>query len=331
MKKGSKFLSIALLLMVVMFLSTACQKLSPTFLRANEHFQKANSYYRDEVYRRAAEEYEKALELNPELTRAYPYLGTAYASLYRPGDESEKNKQIGEKADMYLKKALDLDQENKGLIYSLGEFNDRRRNFEEAEKFFLKVLNMDPNDGKIYIVLANFYNSYDKKDQALEMYEKRIALDPSDVDAYLFPADYYFNRRNWGEAIRYQEMRLQKILETSFPDEKTKNAKLADAYYRIGHLHWNQSYQTPVDMMSDNERTSIIDKGVEALQKAIDANREYAEPYVYMGLLWLEKDKIWPEKHDQHQKMRDEFVARFSNLMKAKKQTEQTMRDLEKK
>ena len=75
-----------------------CEKLKISNLQANYHLKKANRLYTDESYKNATEEYELALELNPNLKSAYLYLGTSYSSLYRPMKTGERNKEYGDKA-----------------------------------------------------------------------------------------------------------------------------------------------------------------------------------------------------------------------------------------
>jgi tetratricopeptide (TPR) repeat protein len=329
MKKVSAALLPVLFSLLIVLSFTACQKLKIDNLKANDHFKKANTLYTEEKYKKAIAEYEEALKLNPGLTNAYFYLGTAYAMIYKPGDDTARNKEAGAKSNEFLLKALEINPDRKEIILALGDMNDKMKNFEQAEKFYLKVLETSPKDPNIYSVLAEFYISYDKGDKAVEMYEKRVDLNPEDPEGYLFLAKYYFDRKKWDDALKYHEIRIQKI-ELSATDEKAKKQQLADAYYRAGQLCWARSFQTPADLMSPKERNLVITKGMEYLTKSTDYDSTYPEPWAYMGLFQLEKNKVDPAKAEANQKERDRLVAKFSDLRKRKLATEEYLRQLEK-
>jgi tetratricopeptide (TPR) repeat protein len=329
MKKVSAVLLTVFLSALIVLSFSACQKLKIDNLKANDHFKKANKFYSEEKYKKAITEYEEALKLNPALKSSYFYLGTAYAMLYKPGDDSVRNKETGTNANDYLSKALENNPGRKEIILALGDLNDKMKNFEQAEKYYLRVLESNPKDPNIYSVLAEFYMNYDKGDKAVEMYDKRINLNPEDPEGYLFLAKYYFDRKKWDDALKYHEIRIQKI-EQSAIDQKEKNKQLADAYYRAGQLCWARSFQTPIDLMSPKERGPIIAKGMEYLNKSAEFDPNYPEPWAYMGLFQLEKNKVDPSKAALNQQERDKLVAKFSELRKRKMATEEYLRQLEK-
>ena len=233
--------------------------------------------------------------MNPNLKAAFYYLGSSYVMVYKPGDDTEKNKEYGAKATEYLQKALELDPDNKNIIQALGDINDKMRNFELAEKYYLQVQKFTPNDPVSYYNLAGFYNNNAKYDKAIEMYEKRIALNPADPEGYLYLAGFYQDKRKWDDAIKNHEIRIGKIGESNM-DEKAKNELLADAYYRLGVVCWNKSYQTPPDVMGSVERLQVVDKGFEALKKATELSPNFPDPWAYMGLLYRQKAVAEPLK-----------------------------------
>ena len=157
MKKFSTVLLILFLSTLFITSFTACDKLKITNLKANKHFKTGNKFYTEEKYKRAITEYEAALQLNPELKSAFYYLGSSYIMVYKPGDDSEKNKEYGTKAVEYLQKALELNPDNKDILQALGDINDKLGNFEEAEKYYLQVQKFTSNDPASYYNLAGFY------------------------------------------------------------------------------------------------------------------------------------------------------------------------------
>jgi tetratricopeptide (TPR) repeat protein len=328
-----KLWSAMLLLFLTSFIAisfSGCDQLKISNLKANKHFKLANKYFSDEKYKKAIFEYEEALKLNPNLKSAFYYLGSSYVSVYKPGDESEKNKEFGNKATEYLQKALELDPNNKDIVQSLGDINDKMRNFELAEKYYLQIQKFTPNDPVSYYNLAGFYNNNAKYDKAIEMYEQRIALNPSDPEGYLYLAGFYQDKRKWDEAIKNHETRIQKISENTTIEEKAKTDLLADAYYRLGVVCWNKSYQTPTDIMGAVERLQVVQKGFEALNKSTELSPNFPDPWAYMGLLYNQKAIAEPLKQAEYKKQYEVMVQKFQELRKRKLASEQFLKDLSK-
>ncbi|MBN2346301.1 MAG: tetratricopeptide repeat protein [Candidatus Aminicenantes bacterium] len=329
MKKLWSVLLILFLAAVIAASFAACDKLKITNLKANKHFKTANRYYSEEKFKKAISEYEAALELNPNLKASYYYLGSSYIMVYRPGDDSEQNKEYGTKAVKYLQKALGLNPDNENIIQALGDINDKLRNFEEAEKYYLRVQKFTPDDPVSYYNLAGFYNNNGKYDKAIDMYEKRIALDPENPEGYLYLAGFYQDKRKWDDAIKNHEIRIEKIA-TSSMDEKEKNELLADAYYRLGVVIWNKSYQTPPDIMGPVERLQVVEKGFEALNKSVELHPNFPDPWAYMNLLYRQKAIAEPLKAAEYTKQAEAMAQKFQDLRKRKLATEQFMKDLAK-
>lgn len=322
-----------LLLFLISFIVisfSGCDQLKISNLKANKHFKLANKHFSDEKYKKAIVEYEAALQLNPELNAAFYYLGSSYVSVYKPGDESDKNKEIGKKATENLQKALALDPENKNIIQSLGDINDKMRDFEQAEKYYLQIQKFTPNDPASYYNLAGFYNNNAKYDKAIDMYEQRIALDPANAEGYLYLAGFYQDKRKWDDAIKNHEIRIQKISEDTTMEEKAKTDFLADAYYRLGVVCWNKSYQTPADVMGSVERLQVVQKGFDALTKSTNLSPNFPDPWAYLSLLYRQKTIAEPLKKATYDKEAEKMVAKFQELRKLKLASEQFMRDLSK-
>jgi len=327
-----KFCSVLLILFVstlIIASFTACDKLKITNLKANKHFKSGNKFYTEEKYKKAITEYEAALQLNPNLKAAFYYLGSSYIMVYKPGDDSEKNKEFGLKATENLQKALELDPENKNIIQALGDINDKMRNFELAEKYYLQVQKFTPNDPASYYNLAGFYNNNSKFDKAIEMYEQRIALDPANPEGYLYLADFFQNKRKWDDAIKNHELRIEKIVASNM-EEKEKNELIAEGYYRLGVVCWNKSYQTPPDVMGSGERLQVVEKGFDALKKAAELSPNFDSPWAYMGLLYRQKVVAEPLKKAEYEKQAEAMVQKFQDLRKRKLASEQFLNDLTK-
>lgn len=407
-------LSFLILTLAIFFLLnlTGCQKLKVSNLSANKHLKEANKLYTQEKFRQASEEYEKALEKNPELKVAYLYLGTCYSTLYKPGKDTDRNKAYSENAIKFLLKAEEAYPEQENVVIALGSMYDKLGNYDEAEKYFLKILEKSADDPKAYYTLANFYSQNQKYNKAEEMYKKRIELDPSDSSGYHYFAVYLQNYRMWDKAIEAHKKRIYSMIDVGILDyykdidkveadikrindinkyisnvEKNKaipaetrkqltaekrkeledfitmeeainrikaketelneavavaeakltglsdeeKLKLTQAYYSLGVVAWNKSYQTPIDedILPGKERREAIEFGFKALNKAIELSPEYPNPYSYMGLLWREMVKVDPSKSSEYVKKNEEFNKKFRDIYVKKRKKEEYLKELE--
>src|SRR5260221_958625 len=77
-------------------------------VRAKSAFRDGNKYYKEENYKRAILEYQRAVELSPNMPEAIFYLGSSHQALYRPGKDAPDNKEHLDKAIEYFKKAIEV-------------------------------------------------------------------------------------------------------------------------------------------------------------------------------------------------------------------------------
>lgn len=328
-KKNLTLLCVSLIIVVFMVNFPACENIKASHLKANYYLKKANNYYSEEMYKKAAEEYETALELNPGLKFVYAYLGTSYSSLYNPMKDNEKNKMYSQKAIEYLLKAKAFDPGNQQIIAALGDIYEKMGNIEEAGKYYREILEKNPNDPNSYYLLAHFYTKNGKLDSAELMYQQRIQLNPQDPDGYHYYAGFLQDHRRWKEAIDNHEKRLHALETTSKTFDPDKKQEVAEAYYSIGHVCWNWSYQTREIYMSPQERNSIIEKGLQNLKKAIEIAPGYPDPYAYIGLLYREKIKVDPLKREELVKLNEEYNKKFTEILQRKKRSEEYRKQLE--
>lgn len=105
--------------------------------RAEEHFNKGFSYQNQGDLDKALEEYNKALELNPNYAQAYTNLGSIYVG-----------KQDFDKAIQNFKKVLELNYLDKKAHYNLGMTYVYKGEPEKAEEHlkYLKSIRSEMGD-----------------------------------------------------------------------------------------------------------------------------------------------------------------------------------------
>jgi tetratricopeptide (TPR) repeat protein len=317
-KTTQRFLFAAAALAVI-FAFTACQNISYSKLSANYHFAKANSFFRENQYKKAITEYEATLKYNPNMTQAFRFLGESYKQLFKPGVDSAINKELEKKTLDALSKALEIEPDNKDIIYSLGDMYDKIKKFPEAEKLYLRIIALDPTNMSNYYVLADFFKRYigtvpgvDKK--AESMYLRRIETDPENPQGYAYAANYYENLpasaenidqaiANFDRANEYWEKRI--ALEP----------KNAEAWLSKGVNRWNRAYR--FQNRSREERLKVAMDSKAAIEKAIEIDPDYPEPYSHMSPLYKAVlAQLEPEKAGRYNAEADQFIEKFQMLRK---------------
>lgn len=298
---------------------TGCDKLNYGKLRANYHFTNGNKAFTESKWRNAIAEYENALKYNPQMVQAYRFLGESYKQIHRPGVNTEVNKQLEVKAIGSLQKALEIEPNNKDIIYSLGDMYDKLHRFDEAEKLYLRILDLEPTNMSNYYVLADFYKRYAGEkpgaaEKAVAMYLRRIELDPENPQGYAYVANYYENlpatpqqiemaMKNYDTANGYWERRIQ--LQ---PDN-------AEAWLAKGVNRWGKAYR--FQNQPAKERLNIAMDALRAVEKARDLDPNYPEPWSWLSVIYKSLlANLEPEKAGRYNAEADRYIERFQELRK---------------
>ncbi|HEK86263.1 MAG TPA: tetratricopeptide repeat protein [Candidatus Aminicenantes bacterium] len=316
-RKRINGLAVILLALAVLVTATSCEKLKVSNLQANYHFKRANQMFREGKYRNAVAEYELALKYKPDLVQAYRYIGESYKQLYKPGVDSALNKEIEKKAIEALSKALEIEPNNKEIIYSLGDMYDKLRKFPEAEKLYLRILELDPQNMDNFYVVAEFYSRYagdvpDAAKKAETMYLRRIEADPDNPMAYAYAANYY-------EHLPVSEQNLEGAIENYDKANMFWEKRIAldpenpQAWLAKGVNRWGRAYR--FQSVPAAERLAIARDALQAIEKARDLDPNYPEPYSWLSVLYKSVlAKLEPEKEARYNAEADKYADKFKEL-----------------
>ncbi|MBC7348811.1 MAG: tetratricopeptide repeat protein [Candidatus Aminicenantes bacterium] len=327
-------LAVILLALAVLVTATSCEKLKVNNLQANYHFKRANSLFREGKYRNAVAEYELALKFKPDLVQAYRYIGESYKQLYKPGVESALNKELERKALEALNKALEIEPNNKDIIYSLGDMYDKLRKFPEAEKLYLRILELDPQNMDNFYVVAEFYSRYageipDAAKKAETMYLRRIEADPENPMGYAYAANYY-------EHLPVSQQDLEGAIENFDKANMFWEKRIAldpenpQAWLAKGVNRWSRAYRFQI--VPEAERLAIARDALQAIEKARDLDPNYPEPYSWLSVLYQSVlAKLEPDKANRYTAEGKKNIEKFQELRKRaaeKKKLEQELKGI---
>ncbi|HEY1463895.1 MAG TPA: tetratricopeptide repeat protein [Terriglobales bacterium] len=193
------------------------------------------------------------------------------------------------------------DQLNKGVAAY------KNAKYEEAIGHFQNAVTLDPQllNAKLYLATA-FAQQYvpdvgtDENnrmaDQAIDAYKSVLAQDPKNINSVKGIAYLYLNMHKFEQSKEY-------YLKAAQIDPND-----AEPYYSVGVIAWTQSYQPrmkaraelqlkPEEPLKDKkvcdnlkeQNWTIIQSGIDALNKAMQLRADYDDAMAYMNLLYREK------------------------------------------
>jgi tetratricopeptide (TPR) repeat protein len=319
-RKKTNALLLAAVVVAAVFAFSACGNLSISKLSANYHFAKANRFFTENQYRKAITEYELTLKSEPKMTQAYRFLGESYKQLYKPGIDNPENNEKKTKALEALTKALEIEPNNKDIIFSLGDMYDKLRDFDQAEKLYLRIIELEPTNMNNYYVVAEFYKRYagekpDAAEKAESMYLRRIETDPDNPQGYAYAANYY-------ETLPVSAANMQQAIDNfdkanEFWDMRIElQPDSAEAWLAKGVNRWTRAYRFQQGV-SAQERLAVANDALKAIQKAIELDPTYPEAYAHMGPLYKAVlAKLEPEKEARYNAEGDKYLEKFQELRK---------------
>ena len=202
-------------------------------------------------YDKAIEDYNKAIQLNPDYARAYNLRGVAWI-----------NKGDYDKAFEDYDKAIQLDPGEAAAYNSRGVAWNKKGDYDKAIEDFDKAIQLDPNYARAYSNRGYAWDDKDDYDKAIEDYNKAIQLDPDDARAYILRGVAWSNKDDYDKAIEDYDKAIQ--LD---PDDALAYSNRGDA--------WNNK--------------GDYDKAIEDYNKAIQLDPDYAPAYSNRGAAWYNK------------------------------------------
>lgn len=147
------------------------EKSDPTLMPVR--YLKALDYYRLKDFRRAVENFQSALALDPKFALATYYLGLAQGEM---GDLDG--------ATASFRRALELDPTNFAAAYDLGAALLKQNHVEGAVDAFLRATGINPQYAQAYVALGEVYLYQRRTDDAVRALERAVELAPQSRKAH---------------------------------------------------------------------------------------------------------------------------------------------------
>jgi tetratricopeptide (TPR) repeat protein len=291
-------------LLPLVLLGVGCE-----LVKAKAAFKDGNRLYKEENYRKAIEEYERAVALKPDFAEAHFYLASSQQSLYRPGKEGDENRMRLDKAIEHYEKALELNKADtpnlqQVRLNTLGALTaifsePPLSNYEKALGYAEQLVKDNPNDLKNLYAMANLYEKFNRVGEAEQTYVKVTEQNPKDAKACGALAAFY-NKALWDEQGQvWTEGTSKGARRAKFEAAIATLGRCADidpadpsGHYKLSMFYWDKAYRDP--MLGDKEKNEYADKGIEAVNKSLDVKPDYWEAIITKGLLYRVKAVVAP-------------------------------------
>jgi len=298
--------------------TVACSKVGE--LKAKMTFKDANDAYQAKNYPKAAKLYEETIQNNPDQTQVYFFLGNSYDNMWKPGLKTAENDanltkaiQNYEAAADKLNKPEDAKLKVLALQYLAAVYaSDKLDDPGKAEPVIQRLIQMDPGNPDNYVRLGTIYEDAGFYPEAEEMLVKAKDVKPSDPNVYNQLAGYYKRQDQLDKTIDALEQRAK--LEPNNPE----------AAYMISTYYWDNAQHNVA--LKDAEKRASVEKGLAAVDKALQIRPDYMEAMTYKGLLLrvqalIEKDPAKQQAllkeantlHDKAEDLRKKKASGVSN------------------
>ncbi len=295
---------------------TACAQVGE--LKAKKSIKAAHQAYQQQDYKKASQLYEETIAADPKMAVAYFYLGNCYDNLYKPSKKGEPDNDalLTKAAQNYQTAAEKLTQSDKPEDKKLGKLSleylvsvygpDKLNDPAKAEPIVQKMIQLEPGDPANYFALAKIYEDAGAYDAAENILLKAKEAKPNDPSVYTTLAGYYNRQGQFDKTIDALEQRAAK--EPNNPE----------AYQMIAVFYWDKSYRDAT--LKEPQKREFLQKGLAAVDKAIQLKPDYMEALVYKGLLLrleanMEKDA---KKQAELMKEANQLKDRAEELRKKK-------------
>jgi len=252
------------------------------------HFREGSGYFDLGMFDDAIDEFNKALEIEPDNIELLNKLGWAYFML----DDMSK-------AEEYFNKVLNLDNNNILAINGLAAITFKTHNYDKSIELFNKSISLANDVEPIYFALNQLGQLYLLKsdyEMAIKKFYKAIELLPDREEAHYNLANIYYNLGLFNEAV-YE---YNKCLEINSADRYAEAYKLtAEGQILLNENMIDEAIEKFKEAIEkDIEDPSFYNnlgaaynksgdyyKAVKAFKKAIELNPNYQIAYINLGYI----------------------------------------------
>jgi tetratricopeptide (TPR) repeat protein len=260
--------------------TAGCGKYSYSNLKAMKAFKDANVAYQAQDWKKAVDRYEDAIEANPELNAGgvtpYFFLANSYDNLYKPARAGEPEN------DGYIQKAIENykiaaqkdtgQMRTRSMEYLVAAYGPEKLNDPaQAEPIVQQMIQMEPNEPANYFYLAKIYEEAGRYEDAEQTLLKAKGVKPNDPVVYTTLSGFYNRQGDFPKTMEALHQAAE--LEPNNPE----------GYHRLAVFYWEKAFRD--HRLAKKEKVEYLQKGIDAEDKALSLNPNYAEAMTYKNIL----------------------------------------------
>ncbi len=147
--------------------------------QARALLEQGREFYRTDQDEKAAEAFEQAVKLDPNLAEAQFRLGLAYEALGKEQEAEETYKKAIEK----YKKFLENNKDDPEAHYNLGQTYAGLHLYSEAVREYRQAIHIKDDDADVYYDLGTALSKLAQYDEAAAAFSKSLEIDPENYRA----------------------------------------------------------------------------------------------------------------------------------------------------
>jgi tetratricopeptide (TPR) repeat protein len=124
-------------------------------LQARDQLIKGQQAFKNAHYEESIRHFQEAMTLDPDLTMAELYLGTAYSQQFIPGATSPENMKNAEMAIKTFENILTKEPNNIPAIAGLAFIYQNLLKLDKAHEYYVKQTQLDPNNPVPFYAVAS--------------------------------------------------------------------------------------------------------------------------------------------------------------------------------
>jgi tetratricopeptide (TPR) repeat protein len=180
---------------------------------AGLYYEKGKGYAERDEWFKAWEQFDKAIQIDPDYAKAYYNRGISSYNLDRYEDAIN---------DYTM--AIQIDPDDSNAYNNRGRAYSKLGQYEDVINDYTKLIQMYPDYADYYHLRINAYNQLDRYEDAINDYTKLIQMYPK--HEHIWPANYNLNLT---EALFNRGRAYSKLGQSSLADaDKTKACSLID-------------------------------------------------------------------------------------------------------
>ena len=297
---------------------SGCAKLNE--VKAMRSYKEANKTYQAQDYKKASQEYADTIAAAPDddrVTPAYFFYANSLDNQWKPSKKGdpENDKMLNTAVENYQKAATLLAKSSDPAYKKLSKLSlqylvaaygtDKLNDPAKAEPVLIDMIKDDPSDTTLYTQLAKLYEDAGAYDEAEKVLLLAKTTHP-DSGVYMTLAAFYNREGQFDKTMQALNERAEK--EPNNPE----------AFYTMATFYWDEAYRD--FKLKDAEKREFVQKGMQAVEHALQIKPDYIDALVYKGLLLRLQANLEPNHDKAMEEVKEaEKLSQQANELRKKK------------